>query len=338
MKVASLAAAAAKSRFEFEIVHTGQHYHPELSRLISEDLGMPEPHYNLGVGKATAPTQMAEIMTGFERYLTLKRAGCVVVVGDVNSTLACALVAKKMGLPLAHVEAGLESGDRSMPEELNRLATDVLADFLFCTTPAAAENLRRRGRSEGSIYVVGDTSIDTLIASLPRARRPGFLDGFDERYAVCTLHRPSNVDRPQSLSRLLNAISDSTEIPVIFPVHPRTSENLGRRSFANIHFQPPLRYLEFLHLVRGACFVLTDSGGLQEEASFLNVPCLTLRDSTERLETLELGINMLVGTDPEKVREAIRVDRFGLKRRTDTHPRWDGRAGVRILDLLSKLL
>lgn len=346
MKVASLISSISardEPPFRFTLVHTGQHYDPELSQVFFEELGLPEPDVNFGVGSGSHARQTAEIMSAFEDFLTTTPTDCVVVVGDVNSTLACTLVAAKSCIPVAHVEAGLESGDRAMPEEINRLATDAIATYLFCTSDIAVDNLRRRGQEEDKIFLVGNTMIDTLIQNLPRTKKPHFWEEKDlspGSFIVCTLHRPSNVDSPEVLNGILNHIADKTRGPVILPVHPRTSPKLDQqtRDRKNLILVDPLGYLEFLHLVKQARYVITDSGGIQEETTYLGTPCLTLRNNTERPETVLFGTNELVRNTPEAITSALQRVENGHWKKGTIPPLWDGQAGTRIIDILSGLL
>ncbi len=352
MKVAPIVEAMKRRGREFTplVVHTGQHYDAQMSGAFFHDLGLPEPDMHLGVGSGTHAVQTATVMQMFEPVVVAERPDWVVVVGDVNSTLACALVCAKLRVRVAHVEAGLRSRDRSMPEEINRLLTDQLADLLFTPSRDGDANLRAEGIPPERIRFVGNVMIDALYAQLARARlsdvraRLG-VDGLD--YAVLTLHRPSNVDDPATLARLLDALDAvATRLPIIFPAHPRTQRNLaefglgGRVEHAtNIKLIEPLGYHDFLQLYSGARLVLTDSGGLQEETTALGIPCLTLRENTERPITVELGTNIIVGTDVEKItRHAFAA--LDSSRASATPPRvpplWDGHAAERIVDAISE--
>ncbi len=340
-----LEALRARGALRPLLVHTGQHYDERMSALFFRDLGLPEPDVNLDVGSGTHAQQTAQVMTRFESYLGQLggRPAAVVVVGDVNSTLACSIVAAKAELPLAHVEAGLRSFDRTMPEELNRILTDRLADVLYVTEASGVENLRREGTNESSIVLVGNTMIDTLLHHRARAAsaRPGLLErlGVEERgYAVCTLHRPSNVDAREPLTRVLDALARvAGDLPILWPAHPRT---LGRASafglesriqnLPGVRLIEPQGYLDFLALMDAASLILTDSGGVQEEATVLKVPCVTLRDNTERPITLQMNGNVLVGNDADRIvdgaRRMLALDRESI----GTPPLWDGSAGARI--------
>ena len=349
MKVAPLVRAMRETRtLSPRLVNTGQHYDPELADVFIRELGLPEPDVNLEVGSGSHAKQTARVMERFEDALLQDTPDLVVVVGDVNSTVACSLVAAKMGVATAHVEAGLRSFDRSMPEELNRLVTDHLRDYLFASEPSGARNLRAEGISDERIFLVGNVMIDTLRANEAAARRSTILErvGVEpERYAVLTLHRPSNVDRPECLEGLVGAFERiSRELTIVWPVHPRTRERLREFGLQDrlakdgrIICAPPMGYLDFLRLVSEAAVVMTDSGGLQEEACVQGVPCVTLRENTERPVTVEVGANVLVGNDPSRVvNETLRRARDG--RAAVEIPLWDGRAANRIVDILLKKL
>ncbi|HEX9050669.1 MAG TPA: UDP-N-acetylglucosamine 2-epimerase (non-hydrolyzing) [Anaeromyxobacter sp.] len=344
-KVAPLVAALARCGISQRLVHTGQHFDERMSGIFFEELGLPRPDVWLGAGPGTHAEQTARVMVAFERVLAEARPDLVVVPGDVNSTVAAALVAAKAGIPLAHLEAGLRSFDRSMPEELNRVVTDHLADLLLTPSPDADENLRREGIAGPQVVRVGNLMIDTLRAQLPRARalRAASAAGLAAgRYAVATLHRPSNVDDPARLGRLLAALARIAEaVPVVFPVHPRTRPRLAdpaaARAASALRVVEPLGYLELLSLTSEAGLVLTDSGGLQEEATALGVPCLTLRDRTERPITVSEGTNEIVGTDPE------RIVRAASRALSDPRPPrcpglWDGHAGDRAAEAIASFL
>ncbi len=353
MKVAPIVEAMKRRKREFAplVVHTGQHYDAQMSDAFFRDLGLPEPDVYLGVGSGTHAAQTAAVMQHFEPVVLRERPDWVLVVGDVNSTLACALVCAKLGVPVAHVEAGLRSRDRTMPEEINRLLTDQIADLLLTPSADADINLRAEGIASERIRLVGNVMIDSLDAHLKRAEsstvreRLGLSDGTD--YAVLTLHRPSNVDDRATLARLLAALASIAErVPVIFPVHPRTQKALAEFGFteeiekrpAALRLIEPLGYLDFLRLYSGARLVLTDSGGIQEETTALGIPCLTLRENTERPITIDWGTNILVGTDAEKItREAFAAldrPRALSPGSARVPPLWDGRAADRILDEL----
>jgi UDP-N-acetylglucosamine 2-epimerase (non-hydrolysing) len=326
---------------EASLVHTGQHYDRAMSQDFFADLGIPEPEVNLGVGSASHAAQTAEVLRGIEPVLLERAPAAVVVVGDVNSTLAAALAAVKLGIPVAHVEAGLRSFDRSMPEEINRVLTDAISDWLFTTEPAAEQNLRREGVEPARIHFVGNVMIDTLQHHLDRARASAVLDRLGLApggYAVLTLHRPSNVDDSRRLRSLFAVLEEiHQELPIVFPVHPRTAAamraELGDRP-PRLRVIEPLGYLEFLRLMADARVVLTDSGGIQEETTVLGVPCLTLRENTERPITLTQGTNRLVGSDPATIRLEVRKILEGDVPPGRIPERWDGKAAGRILDVL----
>jgi len=326
------------------LVHTGQHYDEKLSDVFFRQMGIPEPDVNLEVGSGSHAWQTAEILRKIEPVLIERKPDCVLVVGDVNSTVAASLAAAKLGIPIVHVEAGLRSFDRSMPEEINRIVTDALSDFLFVTEEDAIENLIREGKRREQIHFVGNVMIDALKQFLPIAQKSkiagelGLASGTDQPYALLTLHRPSNVDSAETLAGLLEAIAEiGSEIPVIFPVHPRTQERLHSArpdSLNRIRFVAPLGYLDFLCLMSRARLVLTDSGGIQEETTALGVPCLTLRENTERPVTVTEGTNELVGQDPAKIVQAARAILNGQTKKGRIPRYWDGRASERIIEIL----
>ncbi len=351
MKVAPIYAEMKRRPEEFEplIVHTGQHYDAAMSDSFFEDLGMPTPDVHLGVGSGSHAVQTAKIMTEFEPVLLEHKPDWVLVVGDVNSTIACALVSVKLGVKVAHVEAGLRSRDRQMPEEINRILTDSISDLLFTTSQDADENLAQEGIPTERVRFVGNVMIDSLlehlnIAESSTVRSDLGIDGKD--YAVLTLHRPSNVDDKSTFSGILDALLTVAEkLPLIFPVHPRTKAKIEEFGFAdaiansNIRLVEPLGYLDFMRLYSGAKLVLTDSGGLQEETTVLGIPCLTLRENTERPVTIEMGTNILVGTDTGKICEAA-AKILDLRSKISNKiipPLWDGKTAGRVCDVLSEL-
>ena len=342
MKIAPIHKALSARRdghlgAEIILVHTGQHYGRNMSDDFFRDLGIPEPDVNLEVGSGSHAEQTARIMMAFEPVCLEHNPDWVIVVGDVNSTLACALTAKKLGIRVAHVEAGLRSRDMSMPEEINRLCTDAISDLLFTTDAMASENLRNEGVCREKIHFVGNTMIDTLLQQIDRARQLPLPDGVEPgRYAVVTLHRPANVDSPEGLAMILGAVNVIAErIPVIFPVHPRTASRLSDIALhPAIQVVEPMSYLPFLGLVARSRMVLTDSGGIQEETTVLGVPCLTMRPNTERPITCEIGTNILVGTDPECIVRAAHSILDGNARRGSIPEKWDGRAAERITEVL----
>jgi len=347
MKIAPIYAEMRRRSdiFAPKIVHTGQHYDAAMSDAFFTDLGLPTPDIHLGVGSGSHAVQTAKIMTEFEPVAVREEPDWVVVVGDVNSTIACALVCSKLGIQVAHVEAGLRSRDRSMPEEINRILTDSISDLLLTTSQDADANLAAEGIPADKVRFVGNVMIDSLLEHLKLAERSSIRDDLGVKagkYAVVTLHRPSNVDNEQTFRGILEALSAVSEkVPVIFPVHPRTRANMERFGFeeliaaSGITLIDPLGYLDFMRLYSGARLVLTDSGGLQEETTVLGIPCLTLRQNTERPITIEMGTNVLVGTDPGKIRQAA-SDALGDKPRdAKIPPLWDGHAAERICDELS---
>lgn len=327
---------------EYQLVHTGQHYDDKLSKVFFEELQLPEPDVNLGAGSGTQAEQTAKIMVEFERYLAKNPVDLVMVVGDVNSTMACTIVAKKMGTPVAHVEGGIRSWDMSMPEEINRIATDALADYFFTTSKVANENLRKEGKREDQIYFVGNTMIDSLLLNLTKIKRPNIFEAsglIAGKYYVLTLHRPSNVDQLDAFADLIGEIDSSAAAPVIFPVHPRTRKNLDllQKAPKNILPTDPLSYLEFIFLVKNAKGVITDSGGVQEETTVLGVPCLTLRKNTERPETVTIGTNVMIGDDMTALRNTLAKLNAGDWKKGEIPELWDGRTAERIIDVLVKL-
>ncbi len=347
MKIAPLMRAyRAHAAIEPLLVHTGQHYDANMSEIFFRQLGIPEPDINLEVGSGSHAVQTGEIIIRFEKVVLEHRPDWVLVVGDVNSTIACALVATKLGVRVAHVEAGLRSFDRTMPEEINRLLTDAISDLLFVSEPSGVENLRREGVADERVHFVGNVMIDTLRANLEQAARSPVLEqlGLEPRgYNVLTLHRPSNVDDVKAFSRLLDALEAiQADLPVLFPIHPRTVNNLKRlglaariESLRQLRMIEPLGYLDFLRLMSQAAVVLTDSGGIQEETTILGVPCLTLRENTERPITLTQGTNTLVGTDPQRIVSEYRRCRAAPPGAPPVPDKWDGKAAERIARILA---
>jgi UDP-N-acetylglucosamine 2-epimerase (non-hydrolysing) len=341
-------AVAALGAQDFRIVHTGQHYDAQMNDVFFEELGIPAPDFHLEVGSGSHGAQTARILERYEAHLIANRPDATVVFGDVNSTVACALAAVKLGVPVVHVEAGLRSFDRTMPEEINRLCTDAVADLLLVSEPSGVANLRREGVDEAKVKLVGNVMIDTLMGQLPRARERAAAARLGLRpkgYGFVTLHRPSNVDDPQVLGRLVGLLHElSRELPLVFPVHPRTQNAAkglaqglapGQERLLCLGPQP---YLDTISLVSDAAVVLTDSGGLQEECSVLGVPCLTLRENTERPVTVELGTSRLVGNDLERIRAAWRDVRSGGWPAGGAIPFWDGRAGERVAQAIADRL
>ncbi len=346
MKIAPIIKAIEKvqssgTAITYRLVHTGQHFDKQMSGDFFEQLGIPEPDVNLGAGGGTQAEQTAAIMTGFEKELMANPADMVMVVGDVTSTMACAITAKKLLIPVAHVEGGIRSGDMTMPEEINRIVTDSITDYFFTTSETANQNLKNIGVSDECIFFVGNTMIDTLLENLPRLKNPNILiSGVPlepKSYFVLTLHRPANVDEEEKLQAMMEAILSGTgSFPVIFPVHPRTSKNLERLGIRHerLHFVAPLPYLEFNYLVRSAKGVITDSGGITEEASVMGVPCITLRDSTERPETIRLGTNELAGTNPKNLKPFLDQLLTGKWKKGSDIPLWDGKSAERLVKIL----
>lgn len=346
MKVAPIYHHSKNSNFTHIIVHTGQHYDYNLSDSFIEALELPKPDYFLGVGSASHSVQTARIMIEFEKVCEIERPDLVLVVGDVNSTIACGLVAVKMGIKLAHVEAGLRSGDRSMPEEINRIATDAIADYYFVTEEDAIDNLKNSGARDEQIFFVGNTMIDSLVKTMPKAEKSDILEKLQlipKDYVLVTLHRPSNVDNRDSLLDFLELFQEiSKYTKVVFPIHPRTYKRIQEfgldsnfKSIENLVLTEPIGYIDFLKLMKNSLMVMTDSGGIQEETTFLDVPCLTLRTTTERPITIELGTNLLVEPTKEQM---IKSFHYVLKNpitRKSIPPLWDGNAAKRIVNVIS---
>lgn len=344
------------SRLDAILVHTGQHYDYEMSKVFFEDLEIPEPDIYLGIGSGTHAEQTGNVMIEFERVLFKEGPDLVIVVGDVNSTLACALSSVKLHIPVAHVEAGLRSFDRTMPEEINRLLTDAIAHYLFTPSPDADENLKREGIPQDKIFFVGDVMVDSLLYNLDKAKKSKILEELGLQlptdYALLTLHRPSNVDDRESLHNILEALKRiSREIPIIFPIHPRTRKQVEHFDFQHyfvdltnnesritnngICLVDPLGYLDFLKLMLHSKFIMTDSGGIQEETTVLDIPCLTLRDTTERPITISQGTNILVHNDTKRiVREACKI-LDGRGKKGNCPKLWDGRAAERIVEIIA---
>ncbi|MGB9721869.1 MAG: non-hydrolyzing UDP-N-acetylglucosamine 2-epimerase, partial [bacterium] len=354
MKVAPVYNELKKiKRFDTFIVHSGQHYDKEMSKVFFDDLSLPRPKIYLGVGSGTHSEQTAKVMIEFEKICIKEKPDLVIVVGDVNTTLAGALTATKLCIPVAHIEAGLRSFDRTMPEEINRILTDHISDFLFTTCEDANENLVKEGIPKSKIFFVGNVMIDTLMRHINIAKKSDILNRLalvDKKYAVLTLHRPSNVDNPSDLKKILHPIVRiSKALPVIYPAHPRARAQIEKMRFdkilsnSNVILIAPLGYLDFLCLMSNATFVMTDSGGIQEETTILGIPCLTLRDNTERPITIKQGTNRLVGNDPERIiKEAFSIiikrnkkERLSIRK---IPKYWDGRAGKRIVRILESKL
>ena len=349
MKIAPILEEMKKYPADFIplFIHTGQHYDDRMSGSFLEDLELPEPDEYLGAGSASHATQTARIMLAFERVLVDQKPGLVVVAGDVNSTLACALVASKMNIPVAHVEAGLRSFDRTMPEETNRVLTDHISDYLFTTCRDANENLKKEGISRRKIHFVGNVMVDSLLKSMRKAHHSKILKDLGlegKKYCLLTLHRPSNVDRKETFQQILSALDRiQQKVKIIFPAHPRTLKMMERlglktriKSMKNLILLEPLGYLDFLRLEEKAEFVITDSGGIQEESTFFGVPCLTVRENTERPVTITQGTNTLVGLKAEKlIRESLEILK-GNGKKGKIPELWDHRVARRIVRVLKR--
>lgn len=336
-------AVSIGQKINYRLVHTGQHYDNNMSDTFFQELNIPEPDINLGCGGGTQAEQTAAIMIAFEKELMANPSDLIIVVGDVTSTMACSIVAKKLNTKVAHIEAGIRSYDLTMPEEINRMVTDCLADFFFTTTEWAGNNLKKIGVNEDRIFFVGNIMIDTLLTNRNRFKKPALWDKFDlkkQSYILITLHRPANVDEGNKLkSHLKEIVTNVQGLPVIFPIHPRTEKifnDLGINE-PNLKTTVPLGYLEFNYLVERAKAVLTDSGGITEETTVMGVPCFTLRDNTERPETIEIGTNELIGTDPSAIRPALEKLFAGQWKKGNIPELWDGKSAERIVGHLIKI-
>lgn len=346
MKIAPLIHQLRRENIPFKLVHTGQHYDYNMSKIFFEELGIPAPDIYLNVGSASHAVQTARIMIEFENVLLKERPELVIVVGDVNSTVACALVAKKLFIKVAHVEAGLRSFDQRMPEELNRLLTDQLSDFLFTTEKSAEINLKREGIDSERIFFVGNIMIDNLKRNLEKADNLKFFKNFNlkkESFALATIHRPSNVDKKEDLQKIIKIIDYLREqITVVFPIHPRTMKNIKKYKLMdkikkeNLILSEPVGYIAFLSLMLGAKLILTDSGGIQEEASFLKIPILTLRENTERPITVEKGTNTVIGKSFEDAKKYINKILSNTYKEGQEIEKWDGQTSKRIVGILKK--
>jgi UDP-N-acetylglucosamine 2-epimerase (non-hydrolysing) len=348
MKIAPIidAIKVAQSKgenIEYRLVHTGQHYDKNMSGSFFDQLGIPFPDINLESGSGSQAEQTAKIMLGYESLLQKESTDYCLVVGDVTSTMACSIVAKKINIEVIHVEGGIRSWDLTMPEEINRMVTDSITDYFFTTSITANENLLKNGIQKDRIFYVGNTMIDTLLKHRPNFIKPAIWDKVDlseENYIVITLHRPANVDEEDILKKLIDEIiENSNNIPIIFPVHPRTAkqlENVGI-SYPNLHTIEPLGYLEFNYLIERAKAVITDSGGITEETTVMNIPCMTLRDNTERPETISMGTNVLIGTDPKNIKPAMEKLFSGSWKKGIIPPLWDGQTSKRIINHLIAL-
>ncbi|MFT2011401.1 non-hydrolyzing UDP-N-acetylglucosamine 2-epimerase [Pontibacter sp. 13R65] len=349
MKVAPIIKAINKAnqadrQISFRLVHTGQHYDKKMSGSFFEELGIPEPDVNLEAGGGTQAEQTAAIMVRFEKELMNNRPHVVLVVGDVTSTMACAITAKKLNIEVVHVEAGIRSGDLTMPEEINRMVTDSITDHFYTTSSHANENLIKSGVPLSRIHFVGNTMIDTLLSNYDKLRNPEIkVNGESLKpnsYFILTLHRPSNVDQESQFIEIIRAILEGTgNYPIVFPVHPRTAKLLETMNINDprLHFAEPLSYLEFNYLVKHSKGVITDSGGITEETTIMGVPCLTLRNNTERPETITIGTNVLVGTDPKKIKSNLMDIMNGQWKKGDIPPLWDGKAAERIIASLLEI-
>lgn len=346
MKIAPIIHALqsmAPTQIAYRLVHTGQHFDEKMSHTFFKQLNIPEPDVNLNCGGGTQAEQTAAIMVAFEQELTAHPTDLVLVVGDVTSTMACSIVAKKMSVLVAHVEAGIRSFDLTMPEEINRMVTDSISDYFYTTTVLAGENLRRSGVSDDRIHWVGNVMIDTLLANRPRFERPDFWDALqlsDQSYFVLTLHRPANVDQSEQLKVLMKQITQHTQgLPILFPIHPRTAKVLKQAGVTapHLHIVEPLGYHQFNYLVEHAKAVITDSGGITEETTVMGIPCMTLRDNTERPETVQIGTNELLGTDPQAIGPAMKKLFAGGWKKGAIPELWDGHAAQRIVQHLLAL-
>lgn len=349
MKIAPIIHAIQQARadgfeMDFRLVHTGQHYDKNMSGSFFEQLQIPEPHVNLECSGGSQAEQTAAIMIAFEKELLSNPADLVLVVGDVTSTMSCALVAQKLHTKVAHVEGGIRSDDWTMPEEINRLVTDSITNYFFTTSDTANSNLRKSGVSEDQIFFVGNTMIDTLLKQRPNFQQPPVWEDLKlsaGHYIVMTLHRPANVDEESQLKEMIDEIiAHSQDLPLVFPVHPRTAKILQKLNIGHprLHMVEPLSYLEFNYLVERAKAVITDSGGITEEASVMRVPCLTLRDNTERPETITLGTNELVGTNPKHLKPYLDLLFNNNWKEGSDIPLWDGNTATRIIDSLKRIL
>ncbi len=332
----------AETKIEYRLIHTGQHYDKAMSESFFQQLNIPEPHLNLGAGGGTQAEQTAAIMVGYEKALKAWKPEMCIVVGDVTSTMACAIVAKKEWIKVAHIEGGIRSGDMTMPEEINRIVTDSITDYFFTTSETANENLIKIGVNKENIFFVGNTMIDSLLTNLNRLQKPSFYDstlnGAD--YLVATLHRPSNVDDSTNLKNLLININENCgDKKVIFPMHPRTKKMYSSIDIKteNIIIVDPLPYLEFIYLIKNSSGIITDSGGITEEATVLGIPCMTLRDSTERPETVTIGTNEMVGTHATQLISYLKNMVHGKWKTGSIPPLWDGATSQRIVQIIAKL-
>lgn len=347
MKIAPIIRAmkqfeAGGGQLTYRLIHTGQHYDQRMSESFFQQLGIPDPDINLEVGSGTQAEQTAKIMVRYEKLLIDNPSQLCLVVGDVTSTMACAIAAQKLCIPVAHVEAGIRSGDWSMPEEINRMVTDSITNYFFTTSTYANENLKRSGIGEDRVFFVGNTMIDTLLNEMEQLTPPDCFDQLNlqpKQYLVLTLHRPANVDAESKLADTLKAIMQHAgSLPVVFPVHPRTAKQLEHihTAWDHLHCVEPLPYLQFNYLVKHAKAVITDSGGITEETTVMGIPCMTLRDSTERPETVDVGTNELIGTNPKRIPPAMERLLSGQWKKGAIPEKWDGKAAERIVEVLER--
>ena len=333
----------ADQKIEYRLIHTGQHYDKAMSENFFQQLNIPEPDINLGAGGGTQAEQTAAIMIGYEKAINDCKPEMCIVVGDVTSTMACAIVAKKAWIKVAHIEGGIRSGDLTMPEEINRIVTDSITDYFFTTSQKANENLIKQGVDSTNIFFVGNTMIDSLLGNMANLKKPDFFDELKlekSSYLVATLHRPSNVDNPDNLEKLLNVINDNCrDYKVIFPMHPRTQKifNQLNRQFNNLFITGPMDYLRFIFLIKNSKGVITDSGGITEETTVLGMPCMTLRDSTERPETVTIGTNEMVGTNPDNIIPFLDKLTSGNWKKGAIPELWDGETAERTVEIIAKL-
>ncbi len=348
MKIAPIIAALEIEKqkgtaISYRLIHTGQHYDQKMSGDFFQQLGIPKPDHNLEVGSGTQAEQTAKIMTRYEELLLKSPSNLCLVVGDVTSTMACSIAAKKLNIDVAHVEAGIRSGDKTMPEEINRMVTDSITDYFFTTTELANQNLLKSGVAKENIFFVGNTMIDTLLKQMPHFIQPKFWEKENlnaQNYFVLTLHRPSNVDSDEQLEKLIAEIMNNSHgYKVIFPVHPRTAKMLSKIAvkYDQLYLTDPMSYLEFNYLVQHAKAVITDSGGITEETTVMHVPCITLRTTTERPETCEIGTNELIGTNPDAIKPALNKLFNGEWKKGGIPPLWDGKTAERIVQDLKKI-
>jgi UDP-N-acetylglucosamine 2-epimerase (non-hydrolysing) len=348
MKIAPIIHAIKKEQktgqdINYRLVHTGQHYDQKMSGTFFKELNIPHPNINLECGGGTQAEQTAAILIAFEKELLANPTDLVLVVGDVTSTMACAIVAKKLNTKVAHIEAGIRSFDLTMPEEINRMVTDSITDYFFTTTQLANQNLLRAGVNESKIFLAGNVMIDTLLANMPKLKKPDFFDDLNlskGEYFVLTMHRPANVDETEKLKAMMDEIVNNVNgLPIVFPMHPRTAKIFLelRISTDNLKIVEPLGYLEFNYLVKNCKAVITDSGGITEETTVMGIPCLTLRDNTERPETITIGTNELVGTNPKSIKPALDLLFSGKWKKGGIPDLWDGKAAGRIIEEILKI-